>query len=408
VHQVIAVAAQHVIEGAEMDRTNKTTRSVREIGDPIRVFEAYDDRDEAEFVATQVLELLDKGIIATFADVGVLFRTNLQSRVLEESFCRLRIPHRVVGAMRFYERKEVKDVVAFLRMLYNRHDTTSMERILNVPPRGIGPQTRRHIQAYAQYQNCSILAAMRDLCRPNSTLANEEHGLDDRTDADSKMPEAGEELESLRNEASADPTKPCTFKLSGRKRDALTKLCDILQELQLLVAASTPAELIKHVILKLDLEPYVKSQDKGHDRWANVLELQSAAARFAQKGKDELGAFLEMAVLVADRHDPQERGQASLVTMHASKGLEFKVVMCVGMEEGTFPHHRALQDASQLNEERRLAFVAITRARDVLYLTTRRTVPSTTSHQMPKVLVLPCCAFDASRLSITYMHLACS
>jgi ATP-dependent exoDNAse (exonuclease V) beta subunit len=113
---------------------------------------------------------------------------------------------------------------------------------------------------------------------------------------------------------------------------------------------------------------------------------------------------LEMAVLVADRHDPQERGQASLVTMHASKGLEFKVVMCVGMEEGTFPHHRSLQDSSQLNEERRLAFVALTRARDLLYLTSRRTVPSTTSHQMPKVLSEPFCVcldFDAARLVLT-------
>ncbi len=401
-HQVIAVAAQYVIEGAQMDRNNKTTRSVREVGSPIRVFTAYDDRDEAEFVATQVLDLLSQGTISSFADVGVLFRTNLQSRVLEEAFCRLRIPHRVVGAMRFYERKEVKDVVAFLRMLYNRHDTTSMERILNIPPRGIGPQTRRQIQAYAQLRNCSILDAMRDLCSPNVALGDEEYGANGVTGESSKRLQASGELGSLRIESSTDPAKHCNFtQLPVRKRDALSKLYGILQELRVLVAVSTPAELMKHVILKLDLEPYFKSQDKGRDRWDNVVELQAAAARFAHKGKDELGVFLEMAVLVADRHDPQERGQASLVTMHASKGLEFKVVMCVGMEEGTFPHHRSLQDSSQLNEERRLAFVALTRARDILYLTSRRTVPSTTSHQMPKVLsklLCVCLGFDAARL----------
>ena len=366
-----------------MERNKKMTRSVREIGEPIRVFDAHDERDEAEFVASQVQKLLQEGFISSFAEVGVLFRTNLQSRVLEESFCRHRIPHRVVGAVRFYERKEVKDVVAFLRLLCNNHDTASVERILNVPPRGIGPQTRRQIQAYAQSYNCSILEAIRDLSTMDLFMnCSHQSAVNDKgEDQDS-------EVRIVTDKSNATSAKFMTKykRLPLRKREALEKLHDNIQELQHSVSACTPAELIKMVISKLNLEEFFQSQDNGHDRWANILELQAAAGRFLDKGKDELGAFLEMSALVSDRFEPSAVGQASLVTMHASKGLEFKVVMCVGMEEGTFPHHRSLQDTLQLHEERRLAFVAITRARDLLYLTWRRTVPSATSLQTAKVL----------------------
>ena len=385
--QVIATAAQHVIEGATMERNKKTTRSVRELGEPIRVFAAYDERDEAEFVATQVLALLKEGRISSFADVGVVFRANLQSRVLEESFCRHRIPHRVVGAVRFYERKEVKDVVAYLRLLYNKHDTASMERILNVPPRGIGPQTRHTIQLHAQAHNCSIMDSLHALSASgDAPLGVWDHvvELEKAKIEDVKSLAADEEHPTPHAQSTASIQQNATRKLSPRKRAELAHVHATLQQLQKLVSLSTPAQLMGHVIAQMQLEPYFQSLDHGHDRWANVVELQAAAGRFVHTGKDELGSLLEMAVLVQDRHDGTERGQAMLVTMHASKGLEFKVVMCVGMEEGTFPHHRALLDPSQLHEERRLAFVALTRARDLLYLSSRTTVRSVASWQTPK------------------------
>jgi hypothetical protein len=173
-------------------------------------------------------------------------------------------------------------------------------------------------------------------------------------------------------------------RFSQRKIKMLSELCATLQHLQHQVEESTPSELMQEVISKIGLEAYIQSQENGQDRWSNILELQAAASRFPHAGREELGALLEMTVLVADQNDgTRDKGQAMLVTTHASKGLEFKAVFCVGMEEGTFPHHRALLDTSQLHEERRLAFVALTRARDLLYLTSRRIVRCTASWRAP-------------------------
>ena len=210
---------------------------------------ADDDRDEAEFVATQVLHLLHRGDISSFADVGLVFRTNLQSRVFEEALSRRRIPHRVVGAMRFYERKEVKDVVAYLRLLYNEHDAASMERILNVPPRGIGPQTRNRIQAHALARNCSLMDALLDLSHtaevPGAALASVgTANVGEEADAEAAD---GSAIESLEGTARTGKGGKGAGILSRRKREALAQLHRVLQELQALVAVCTPAELMEEV-----------------------------------------------------------------------------------------------------------------------------------------------------------------
>ena len=218
---------------------------------------ADDERDEAEFVATQVLNLLEKGDISSFADVGLVFRTNLQSRAFEEAFSRRRIPHRVVGAMRFYERKEVKDVVAYLRLLYNEHDAASMERILNVPPRGIGPQTRNKIQTHALVRNCSLMHALLELSLPPSDAPGAHMASATTAAGISGVDEEGADAEVASMSAVGGPgatTSAVVGKgkkeagcLSQRKRAALAQLHLVLRELQDLVAVCTPAELMEEV-----------------------------------------------------------------------------------------------------------------------------------------------------------------
>jgi DNA helicase-2/ATP-dependent DNA helicase PcrA len=228
-----------------MARCNKTTRSVRELGEPIRVFEALDERDEADFVTSQIRSLLSDGAVSSLADIGVLFRTNMQSRALEEALGRARLPHRVVGSLRFYARREVKDVLAYLRLLHNRHDAASIERILNVPPRGLGPKTMAKIDAHSRMYKCSMLDSLRRL----SGLVRAEVGAEEEGEGGG------------------------WGKLSARKKMAMAELYGALRELHLSVANSTPEQVMKGVVERFGFEEYLLAQDKGRQRWANVVEL---------------------------------------------------------------------------------------------------------------------------------------
>jgi superfamily I DNA/RNA helicase len=226
---------------------------------PVQLPSADDERDEADFVATQVLHLHQQGNISSFADVGLVFRTNLQSRVLEEALCRHRIPHRVVGAVRFYERKEVKDVVAYLRLLYNEHDAASMERILNVPPRGVGPQTRHKIQTHALVRNCSLMDALLEMS--HAPIASGAEAVSGPSEAKGTAAEAaaawGEDEAGqgragdwgaiTENGRASRKGASAVGSLSQRKREALGELHRVLQDLQALVAVSTPAEVMEQV-----------------------------------------------------------------------------------------------------------------------------------------------------------------
>ena len=302
--QTILDAAQAVIYRNEQ-RSDKKLWTAGPEGTPITVVECLNEKDEGEFIAREVKGLIrsaDFTGIRSYADCVVLYRTNAQSRLLEETFIRLSIPYRIVGGVRFYERKEVKDVLGYLRLIQNPTDWVSLERVINVPTRGIGAKT----------------------------------------------------IISLRGMASED---------APAKVQAFYRMMDELRTLSL---TQTPAALLETVIGRTGYREFVKDGTiEGESRWENLLELIGAAGRF-----ETLGEFLESVSLVQDTDQLTEDGDGvlTLMTLHAAKGLEFPVVFLAGMEEGIFPHNRALEDKQQMEEERRLAYVGMTRAMKRLYL----------------------------------------
>ena len=271
-------------------------------GDKVQIFEAPTEKEEAKYVANKI-----KSSAIGFPEIVILYRTNAQSRSLEDEFVRQGIPYRLVGGIRFYGRKEIKDVLSFLRVVNNPQDSVSWSRIINIPPRGIGPKTFS-----------SIEASEFDLF-----LIKEKTDIDYKKWVENKNSMATLEL-----------------------------LEDILEETQYL----------KY------LEAQNEEREKILERIENIKELKSVAKEFPN-----IFEFLENVALVeADDESGDSADKVTLMTMHAAKGLEFKVVFIVGMEEGLFPHIRSLEDAEQLEEERRLCYVGITRAQEKLYLTYAR------------------------------------
>ena len=305
--QTILDAAQAVI-AKNTARTDKNLWTKNPIGAPLTIFEATNERAEAEFVLTEIASL-SRGEKRGANDFAILYRTNAQSRLLEEMFLRYNMPYRLIGALRFYERKEVKDILAYLRLINNPTDEVAMSRIINVPTRGIGTKTVSDLK-----------------------LA----GYEDLTEASPKVRGFFQMMEGLRRLAAG--LKP-------------TELMDIV------------AETTRYKAFLLD------GTEEGERRWENVEELKSVAT-----GLSDLSLFLEQVALVSDVDNlDQTAGSVTLMTLHAAKGLEFPVVFLVGLEEGIFPHSRSLMDTSEMEEERRLAYVGMTRARQRLYLTHART-----------------------------------
>ncbi len=309
------------------------------------------EHDEAQFVADEIDRLSDAGASKP-GDVAVFYRTNAQSRAFEEVFIRVGLPYRVVGGVRFYERREVRDAISYLRAIANPDDDVSVRRVLNVPKRGIGDRAEAMIEAFAASQQISFGAAL--------DRAREANGLATRS------------LSQIEGFAAM---------LSGYRRK---------------VADGVPADEILVGILKDSgyLDELSRSTDpQDESRLENLIELVSVAGEFvaaahavdlpddegelaagAPEPDDSLPAFLERIALVADSdqipdNDPDAAGVVTLMTLHTAKGLEFNTVFLTGFEDGIFPHQRALVDRSELEEERRLAYVGITRARQRLYLT---------------------------------------
>ncbi len=295
-------------------------------------------------MAGEIDRLVDAGD-ASNADIAVFYRTNNQSRVFEEIFIRLGLPYRVVGGVRFYERREVRDMLAYLRTLANPEDTVSLRRILNVPKRGIGDRAEAVVANYAEQERISFAAALRDAVNDKIPLMN------------------------------------------PRSRNAIAGFVEMMDELRLMVEAGVEVAEIAEAVLertgyRVDLEASDDPQDAG--RLDNLNELVTVAREFATieaaapvlDGEAEtpvqgtLAAFLERVSLVADSDSvpDSDDGVVTLMTLHTAKGLEFPVVFCTGWEDGIFPHLRALSDPTELAEERRLAYVGITRARQRLYL----------------------------------------
>ncbi|MDQ2838662.1 MAG: DNA helicase PcrA [Actinomycetota bacterium] len=332
--QTILSAANAVIS-RNPDRRPKNLWSDAGDGEQIAGFVAENEHDEARWVAQQI-DLLGKGKQAQPSDVAVFYRTNAQSRVFEDIFIRLGLPYRVVGGVRFYERKEVRDALAYLRVLANPTDLVSLRRILNTPRRGIGDRAEAFLEAYAEQEQIPFVEA---LMRADFITG-----------------------------------------LATRSANAIGDFVKLLGELRVIAASpehGSPSNILEEMLSKTgylaELEASSDPQDEG--RVDNLRELVSVAAEFEEQRAQsdspaDLDAFLEHVSLVADADSIPDAsgGVVTLMTLHTAKGLEFPVVFLTGMEDGIFPHQRTFGEPGELAEERRLAYVGITRARQRLYL----------------------------------------
>ncbi len=308
-------------------RTKKTLFTDRGRGEAVIVYEAPDDHDEASYVVDTITRQIF-GAKAKESDFAIMYRTNAQSRLLEEAFRRANISYRLVGAQRFYGRREVKDLISFLRIIYNPKDEIALTRVINLPARGIGSVTLEKLQTCAQKAGLSSGELLLSLRGEVSSVVDECLG------------NAGVRL------------KPFGLLFTGW-RENLGK-----------VSLTT---LFDQVLLDTGYESYIKADsDELQDRWANVLELRGVLLEYEDRG---LAEFLEAMALVADQDTlPDTIDAPTLMTLHAAKGLEFPQVFIIGLDEHYLPHTRSRDDPEALAEERRLFYVGITRAQDRLYL----------------------------------------
>jgi DNA helicase-2/ATP-dependent DNA helicase PcrA len=335
--QNILTAANAVIS-RNPNRRDKTLWSDLGQGEKIVGYVADNEHDEAAFVANEIDRLVDGGEVNN-SEIAVFYRTNNQSRVFEEIFIRLGLPYRVVGGVRFYERREVRDALAYLRTLANPEDTVSLRRILNVPKRGIGDRAEACVSAYAERERISFAAALREAVHDRVPMLN------------------------------------------PRSRNAIAGFVELMDQLgEMAEREDDVADILEAVLEKTGYRTELEASEdpQDHTRVENLNELVTVAREFTElelpEGADpvpSLPAFLERVSLVADADsipDAESDGVVTLMTIHTAKGLEYPVVFCTGWEDGVFPHMRALGDPAELAEERRLAYVGITRAQQRLYL----------------------------------------
>lgn len=325
--QTILDVAMSVID-RNQHRTPKRLFTERGTGQRVIVKEFYDERDQAQYIVDRIINQVDTGR-AEPGDFAVMYRTNAQSRLLEEAFLSANMPYRLVGAQRFYGRREVKDIIAYLRVIWNPEDIVSLARIIGTPPRGIGTKTYAQLRTKAQ-----------QLGLPPGEL----------------LLKLAEEDSPYRERFSTRASKALTS--FGRQFAAWRKNHDQIP----------PVELVDQVLEDIDYRLYLDDgTEEGKDRWENVMELRRLASEYQTVG---LGKFLEDVALVSDQDTIDEDVEApTLLTLHAAKGLEFPQVFIVGLNEGVLPHRRSFDDPEAMEEERRLFYVGITRAEDRLYLT---------------------------------------
>ncbi len=332
------LAAADAVIARNTERMEKTLWTENAEGDPVQAMIASNDRAEAEHVLELVRGLTRAG--RAHGDIAILYRTNNQSRLFEEVFLRERIPHRVVGSLRFYERKEIKDIVAWLRVLLNPADDLAVTRISNIPPRGIGKGTLDDLGTLAAGGQTSLFHAM-ELAVERGSLPGRAH-------------KAIEEFLALVESLRADADSSLREESAGR----------------------TPiVRLIGQVLLRIGYAAWLEKSNPGdHEaRLENLDALTSAAAEYDEEGAPEgLQGFVDRSSLRSDTDEVKGGwgdGGVTLMTVHSAKGLEFPVVIVAGLEENVFPHIRSSDSPSELEEERRLFYVAVTRAKEKLYLT---------------------------------------
>jgi len=309
-------------------RTPKQLFTDRGQGKKVTVFEAYDDRAEADYVITTIATQIARDQ-AQPGDYAVMYRTNAQSRLLEEAFLHANLPYKLVGAQRFYGRREIKDVIAFLRLVHNPNDDLSLARVIGVPPRGIGDKTLLALRTFAHQVNKSPGQVLLDL---------------------------GKGEQSTYQDA-----------FNGRSGKALAKFGALLLKWSQLASERSPLDLMDQILDDLEYHAYIDDgTDEGNDRWENVMEMRRLAMEYQDQG---LSDFLEQIALVSDQDTIDADAKVpTLLTLHAAKGLEFPVVFIVGLNDSVLPHSRSFDDPEEMMEERRLLYVGITRAKDRLYL----------------------------------------
>ncbi len=338
--QNILDAAMGVIK-RNSNRRHKELFSERGAGNKIIYFEAGNDYEEATYVADTILQIISSNS-AKFSDCAVMYRTNAQSRLLEEAFLRAQIPHKLVGAQRFYGRREVKDVIAYLRLVHNPSDQISLARIIGVPRRGIGKKALETLYQVAREA-------------PNSSPG------------------------VVLLELSRGTKSPFWEKFTARTASKLSNFGSLFADWRASSEILTISELFDKILLDIGYAEYLKDgSEEGEERWENVMELRRMAEEFDERTMTE---FLETVALISDQ-DTLSEGQdaATLLTLHAAKGLEYGVVFIVGLDDGLLPHSRTFTEPEEMEEERRLFYVGITRAKNQLYLlraTERRRYGST-------------------------------
>lgn len=323
----ILAAANAVIEN-NIDRKPKELWTENQTGEKITCYLANDERDEVQFIANTIVK--QKTIFNTsYGDIAVLYRTNSQSRVLEEGFMRAGIPYTMVGGLKFYDRKEIKDILAYLRVIFNPNDTVSLMRIINVPKRGLGDATIGKLNEYA---NANQLSLFDVVSNPDMVPG-----------------------------------------ITARVKRPLELFAEFVFKMMAYQNNMSVMNLIDHVMKESGYLAELEAEDKveNQTRIENLKELLSVAKDFAKSGEvDNLENFLSQVALVSDIDNADlEDDRVTLMTLHSAKGLEFPIAFIAGMEEGLFPHARTLMNESEIEEERRICYVGITRARRKLYLT---------------------------------------
>lgn len=328
--KTILAAADKIISKNTM-RKAKTLWTDNAQGENIDVYEAFNEKDEASYVVSQINKILSRYEHPNFSDLAVLYRTNAQSRVLEEVFLRNGIPYKIVGGVKFYDRKEIKDIIAYLKLILNPNDSVSLTRIINTPARKIGATTLLRVQEFATQQNLSLFSA---LCRADQIA------------------------------------------ISPAKQKDLLNFVKLIQSLQRLYASSKASSMIKFVVEDSGYKKMLieEGTSESQSRLENIAELISVASKYdALEPGVSTTVFLEEMALISDIDQlPDSQNSVTLMTLHAAKGLEFPHVFLIGLEDGIFPHSRSLMDPEQLEEERRLMYVGVTRAEQFLCLSYAR------------------------------------
>ena len=330
--KTILDAAQDMISPNEQ-RVEKELWTNNDRGVPIVVAEGYNEGEEARIVVRELERLVSQERYDR-SDVAVMYRVNAQSRAFEEACLRYGVPYQLVGSLRFYQRQEIKDVVAYLRLIANQDDDVSFARVANVPTRGIGQRTLDELTRLARDSGTSMYAAVGALSEGGDSAA-----------------------------ATALP---------ARSTRALAKFREIIDGLIAESEGLDLVDLIDEVLERSGYKGFVQQEaEHGEERWDNIMELRGSAKDFLTLGvgREALVSFLESVALVSDTDNLEDKADAiTLITLHQAKGLEFPIVFIVGMEEGLLPHFRSMDSEAELEEERRLCYVGVTRAKERLYL----------------------------------------